>query len=437
MKKSILKIIILSIFLFSSSLYANFADTYGFSAKGISKGNAVTATVDDWSSVYYNMAGLGKTKYAKKNELALSYMYTMPSMDLKIDKEVPSQDELGFGTITLGLTLDLNTMIKLPKVISSARFGIGMGLMQDGTLVTVNDLDIRSHTFMRYGREIERAVILSGIGLGFLDDMFGIGLGTNIWTKGSGKIQMKDLELNSEKQTPPQSIQMDLSPAISPIIGLYFSHNGIDIGFNYRGEIYMELPLDTDASMRLSGIDLSLGIYILDFYTPTILSFGGAYTVSNITFSLDLEYQKWSGFRISKAQEIFIANYNEDNGTNVKLPTFNDIFLPKLGVSYKISNSFKASLGYTYRPTFLPEDTNRTLFNFLDSNTQLFSTGVTFIVPDNSFLVGSMEINLSAQYQLISEQNVVKDSKFKTELNPDYTYSGGVISVFAELLMRF
>ncbi len=42
--------------------FANFADTYGFSAIGISRGNAMTAVVNDWSSVYYNIAGLGRTR---------------------------------------------------------------------------------------------------------------------------------------------------------------------------------------------------------------------------------------------------------------------------------------------------------------------------------------------------------------------------------------
>src|SRR6056297_3598189 len=43
-------------------LFANFADTYGFSAAGVSRGNAMTAVAHDWSSVYYYMAGLGKTR---------------------------------------------------------------------------------------------------------------------------------------------------------------------------------------------------------------------------------------------------------------------------------------------------------------------------------------------------------------------------------------
>ena len=36
--------------------------TCGFSPRGMAMGNAMVAHVDDWSSIYYNAAGLGKTK---------------------------------------------------------------------------------------------------------------------------------------------------------------------------------------------------------------------------------------------------------------------------------------------------------------------------------------------------------------------------------------
>ncbi len=64
MKTKKLVFCIMSIFLtgFYAELYANFANTFGYSAEGISRGNAMTAVVNDWTSVWYNVAGLGKSK---------------------------------------------------------------------------------------------------------------------------------------------------------------------------------------------------------------------------------------------------------------------------------------------------------------------------------------------------------------------------------------
>ncbi len=60
--KAIRIITVFAALLLALPLFAsNSAETFGFGTRGISMGNAMTATVDDWSSVWYNPAGLGKT----------------------------------------------------------------------------------------------------------------------------------------------------------------------------------------------------------------------------------------------------------------------------------------------------------------------------------------------------------------------------------------
>ena len=153
---------ILTVF-FAGSLFASFAETHGFSASGIARGNAVTATVNDWSSVFYNIAGLGRTRTGlsvekqqapalmlKKgaadenaaaeekaylnDQIGLNFFYTMPSMKIDIPrKDVKAAENLNYGIATLGLVLDLNHFYRMPKFISSARFGLGLGTMMDGS----------------------------------------------------------------------------------------------------------------------------------------------------------------------------------------------------------------------------------------------------------------------------------------------------------------
>ena len=428
------------LFLISSFLFGNFADTYGISSKEVSRGNAVVADVNNFSSVYYNIAGLGRGSATKnKNESALSYMYTIPNLYLNISKETNALKDLNFGTITLGMVLDLRNFINLPDIISTAKFGMLAGLMQDGTLVKINDLDIRAHTFIRYGREIERAVIFSGIGLGFKNDMFGIGVGANIWTKGEGKIEMRNLELNSETQIPSAQTKLDLAPKIAPVFGGYFSYGNFNLGFSYKHEIYMELPLDTNAEMMLAGVEMALELNVLDFYSPTSLIVGISYEFSNFLLSFDLEYQAWSGFKFSEIAKNFVENYNKDNADkeDISLPKMNDILIPKLGVSYKGIENWELSFGYYYRPTFLPEDSSNTLVNLMDSNANIISAGVNYKIPDNSVLVAKTELNLTTQLQILSSKDVIKSPEFESDLNPSYNFNGTVISLFAEVLMRW
>jgi len=268
---------ILTVF-FAGSLFASFAETHGFSASGIARGNAVTATVNDWSSVFYNIAGLGRTRSGivaerqaqsslllKKGEkapdavaeekaylndqLGLNFFYTMPSMKIDIPRQdVRAAENLDYGTVALGLVLDLNHFYRMPKVISSARFGLGLGTMADGSIVKVNDIDIRTHNWVNYGREAQRIVILAGLGFGFLDDMFGIGVGASVLTGGEGSVLMKDVGVGSEVQSPDQQAKMDLTTIVAPIGGLYVNLGkivdvlkGLEIGASYRGEIYMTI----------------------------------------------------------------------------------------------------------------------------------------------------------------------------------------------------
>src|SRR4030042_91840 len=206
MKSKNILILFISLFILnmSANLFANsFAETFGFSAEGISRGNAMAAVVDDWSSLWYNVAGLGKTqnivgnKDAEKkdvyaNQIATGYLLTVPKLRLDIPQRyygtypnyypVPTKaaDKKPYGYITFGGALDLLNLLFLPDFISSARLGFSMSVNQDFSMAKLSSLDPRDHDFIRYGKRIHNALILTGLGFGFLDDAFGGGVGINL-----------------------------------------------------------------------------------------------------------------------------------------------------------------------------------------------------------------------------------------------------------------
>ncbi|MCX7677828.1 MAG: hypothetical protein N2316_01275 [Spirochaetes bacterium] len=480
---------------FPVGAFANFADTYGFSAQGVARGNAMAAIVNDWSSVYYNMAGLGRTvseqmpadvlqsKSSKlvykegektlatsekaineydvvpfKDQLAITYMLTQPKMKIDIARDTVADDELGFGTITIGLVIDINKFVRLPDFISSGRFGMGLGVMQDGSLVKVYDVDLRTHDYLRYGREAQRAVILSGVGFGFLNDLFGFGVGASVWSGGSGAVQLVDVGLGTGTQYPNQQVQMELTPAIAPVAGLYISPGqkvealkGLDFGVFYRGELYMEVtPFATEAQLNMGGITLNMGLNIFDYYTPHIVGGGLAYSIFGALLSLEAEYQMWSKHRVSKSKEIYWNSYG------IEIPQFNDILVYKVGLSYYfgyLSPSMRwltFNAGYMYRPTFVPDDANKTIFNFMDCNTQIFSVGFDFKIPRMGPMVAPIIISITGQMQKLQEREVVKDEASVIAIYQDinaswtgsqilavnpsyYTYGGQVMSLFVSV----
>lgn len=490
----------------AASAFASFAETHGFSASGIAKGNAVCATVDDWSSVFYNISGLGRTrggiavqvvqektsaltlkKGAKEeapspsvpaekmlnDQLGLNFFYTMPSMTLDIPrKDVKATEDLNYGTMTLGLVLDLNHFYRMPKIISSARFGLGLGTMADGYMVKVNDIDLRTHNWVNYGREAQRTVILAGIGIGFFDDLFGIGAGANVWTGGEGAVLMRGVVVSPDPQSPDQQARMDLTTTAKPVAGLYISPGkkvqalrGLDIGFSYRAEIYMLIdPFKAGTTLSIPA-NMQLMMSIFDYYTPHIFCAGISYNppterfmLNRLTIEIDVEYQMWSKYKTSDARrDYWEKGYFGSDGegdpyfVNVDLPEFKDIIVPKLGISYKTFTWLTVMAGYSYCPSYIPDEALTGIFNMLDNDRHIASFGLRFIIPQMGGMVAPLEINLAGQYQMLAKRDVEKDYSYinlansdaaadyndLVAANPNYSFGGNVFSATIEVKLRW
>ncbi len=499
----ILITIIFSICLSSSLFAGSFADTFGMSAQGMARGNAMTAVVNDWSSVYYNVAGLGKTQIAgppaakegemtlklrkaegegekpKKeiypNEFSISVLTVIPQLTLDIqrygynsssgtyypmDTKAAKMDPYGF--VVIGGALDLNNIIKMPDVISSARLGIGMGMNWDLSLVKVNDIDPRTHDFLRYGREIQRATILIGAAMGFLNDAFGGGIGINAAFGGKGKLFM-ETTLTGQPQIPVAQTTMDLSISPGAIAGIYLSPgkffkviDGLEIGASYRQETMLNIdPFDAGASLLGGGVYMQLMLAIFDYYTPHTVNTGIAYTTHGVTLSFDIDYEMWSMSQFGKVMEYHFPI----------LPKFVDTLSYKFGINYDTPVSWLSIMfGYAYVPSILdkstdtmgairisPSSTNyvQGLYNLLDNDKHIASLGLKFTVPKMGILNGQVIIGIAYQFQYLVPQSVNKtgysyDMTTNTQeditrtylMNPSYNYGGMNHSIMVDIGMR-
>ncbi len=415
--------------------YANFMDTYGISPSGMARGNAMVAVADDWSSVYYNMAGLGKTRGQGKtpNQLSVTYMYNSTSMDVsrKID-ETPD-----VNAFVLGAAFDINQIYKMPEIVSSARFGIGLGILDDLTIAKVNDIDVRTHKFLRYGRDVSRIGIFTGVGFGFSDDTFGIGFGATILAKGGGNIVIKGINITDSQVLPGSEIRLDIKPEIAPVLGVYWNvDEDIGIGASYRGELMVDIDsIEAYAELTITSVALEVGLAVIDFYVPEMYSIGTAYSIDDLTISFDLEFQNWSGYKVSILKENFWA------ANNLPIPEFDDIIIPKIGLLYKASENLDLLAGYYYRETFVPDGANKGPYNFLDNDTHALSFGAEFTIEPFAGFVHPVKLGFGVVYQRLEERNVVKDYSYldayvdagfidederaaAMAVNPNYTYGG-------------
>jgi len=505
--------------------YANFANSFGFSAEGIARGNAMTASVHDWSSVYYNMAGLGRTRnltgetaatetggemtlklrktdtqaeggesriYA--NQIAINVLATIPQLKLNIPQRLSKKSyydsgtsswreiyyplETGgakmkpYGFLMIGGALDLNTLFKMPSFISSARIGLGLGTNWDGKLVRVNDIDPRTHNFLRFGREIQTSVIYVGAGIGFLKDAFGVGGGVNISFIGQASAYMDTL-LTGDPQIPITEATMDLALKPTALAGIYFSPGklwspleGLDIGASYRQEAKLKInPFNAVASLLNGAISMSLLLEISDYYTPHTVNSGIAYTRWGVTLSVDVGWEMWSKNYISKVLQNHYFN----------LPKFNDILVYRAGVKYDIPNipnkavDIAIMAGYSFVPSIIAKDAGTAvgiriglynqiapgMYNYLDNDKHIGSAGIKITVPQMWRLGGQIVISLGYQYQYLVPKSVKKtgivqyfslpgqptppSSPSLLEgyfLNPSYSYGGMNHGAVIEVGMR-
>lgn len=449
--------------------YGNYADYVGISAQGISRGNAMSAVVSDWSAVYYNMAGLGrvlvteeapaatsssemnlklkeeegreKQKINFASQLGINYLYCYPQLKTQIPTLNLASRKQDYGIINIGLAMDLGQIFEMPSFISSIRFGLSLGVMQDFNLVKINDVDPLAHRFNEFGRDAQRTVILAGLGIGFLKDAFGLGVGANVLLGGAGKIDLLDVNaLTGQFQMPIQNIKLDVNAKVAPAGGVYFSPGrlwsplkGLTLAASYRGRVSVIIPMITTATTLAPSLGLNMFLKVLAYFTPQICTAGVAYTLPwvPLTISADVDFQKWSEYWWKAT---VIAVYHE-------APKFKDIWVPRAGLHYKIIPAVGISAGYFYRPTYIPQKALWGNLNLMDADKHVVSGGLEFVIPRMWRMKGDVKINIGYQYQMLMPRTVVKIPQLlytpTASLNPSYKFKGAAHVGTAEAVIRW
>jgi hypothetical protein len=473
----------------TANLFANsFAETYGFSAEGIARGNAMTAVVNDWSSLWYNMAGLGKTqnllsspdsdkKEVYANQLAVGYLLAVPKLKLNVPQRfygaypnyipVPTHaaDKKPYGFLDFGGALDLTNFIPTPDFISSARLGFMMGVNQDFSMSKITNLDPQDHNFTRFGRGIQRALILTGIGMGFLNDAFGAGIGINLNFHGTIKSDLDTILavlVGPSVQYPVTRNSFDLNIVPAAITGVYLSPgkflkalDGLEIGASYRQENQLKI-YPFNANVLVSGaITAFLLMEVLDYYSPHTVNGSIAYTIKGLTISAELGYEMWSKSHLTNNVE---ANYGG-------IPRLKDIFVYRAGFKYDTPLTWlSVMLGYSYVPSILPAYSGRKLgvrlfgfavtapqfisgmYNALDNDKHVASVGLKFMLPKSGKPTGQLYVTVAYQFQYLMPRTarhygdlsaLGTNNWFNTYLyNPSYTFGGMSHGLSLELGVR-
>ena len=162
------------------------------------------------------------------------------------------------------------------------------------------------------------------------------------------------------------------------------------------------------------------------------------------TVSADVEYQRWSGYRISrgaeKVYETMAAVAVDENGDGVtdgylyEVPKLEDVFVYKLGVNAELFGLIDVSAGYSYQPSTVSKDKiENSRMNYLDSDKHVVSVGCTLHLPKFSFTGGPVDITAAFQAQYLQDTEINKS--IPTELDPGYKFGGWCPTAVVEISM--
>lgn len=479
-------IVVLLLSSFSSLIYANLADSFYFSAPGVATAGARVSQVNDFTSAYYNMAGLTSVvppwyhlnkpakpqpvieesiepeetsekvrlekrkkeppairKQTTESMVGFGYLYQLPMMTLNLDTakvtdEAVKKDlnksasqatsNLNYGTVQLGFAFDLRSIVNSPLPL---KLGGAIALRDNGNLAQINDTTVKSYNFQKLGAEAERFVLISGLSSQVIKNRLSIGAGASLSAGGEGKFKMTDviIDPSGETQVPRQEVILKLTPAMAPVAGVQYAQaidrHVITAGLSYRGELMIEMtPLEASATTSLLQIDLPLELAVRDFYTPHIINGGATFFYKkHIAMSLEIEYQMWSKFKNSAAREKYET-----------FDTFKDIIVPKLGFEMPLAKEWLIRSGYSYVPAFTPEQSG--LSNYLDNNKHILGAGFSYVLSPNFLLKQPTVIDFGLQAQLWQSRSTEKkDTSDPYSVN--YDYSGMIIIASVSAHWRF
>lgn len=330
-----------ALFLTATAAYADMAESFGMGPRMVGFSGAGVASVNDWTSGFYNIAGVtspiseraifgnqekseeasGKIKLLKDGAESSDEKGNKDAIDKKLEAEVLAREDrpthqvgmnylfqaslpkittatsndrvannvalatknMTYGVVQMGLVFDTRTIINTPKNMP-IRLGVALSIRDNGNIATVSDTSIESYNFLRLGREAQRITIISGLGAQVWKNRLSIGVGFNMFTGGKGRFEMSNVEIDptGNTQVPNAQTQMDLTPAGAPVAGIQYRHNIknriLMVGLSWRGETFMQIdPLDANATTQLLAVNLPLRLAILDFYSPHTFTFGFTY----------------------------------------------------------------------------------------------------------------------------------------------------------------
>lgn len=387
-------------------------DIFGFTARDVGLGDAMTAATRGYGALYYNPGALGADK---QQRIGMGVALTLPSLyvdraNAESDRPTVSPDaHLGFH---------LGWVKPIPGIFEQKlALGVSIYLPAD-RLVRVQGVDPQSPQFYLYQNLEDKLLIHAGASVEPLE-WLSFGLGVQILADLGGTVA---LDMNIVSGTFERTdVSVALSPTASLLAGvLVRPAPGVSVGLSYRGEssLQFSLPVTVREGEALSlAIDVSQTV----LWTPHQLSLGMAWQLDDprLLLALDATWALWSdapdpsprlavdvGGRLLDAFGLADALDLSTRSVPIAMG-FSDTVVARVGAEWEVSDHVVLRGGYFFRPTPAPRQTGVAAYLDNDAHVVGLGAGFSFLHPFRSSET-VVQLDLAAQMTLLPRRTIVR-----------------------------
>lgn len=441
--------IALALLLTPATAAANPLDMFGFGARSTSLAGAVTATVSDVSSSYYNPAGAAQLRGVRAE---LGYFSANPH--LRTDDRDNDVD-LAHGVVG---------GVAAPGRIFGLPFAFALGVhLPDDHLSQVRALPQSTPRWELYSVRLQRLYLAASVALSPVRWLrLGAGLAFMASTRGGISIEGRLSAINAASSQLTHTVDADLTSVRYLQLGAQVDlPAGFHLGATYRDEFKLDTALTATlrgqivvGSLRDPSALTIPGLYALQAQTltafqPRQVTTGVGWTTERWTLGVDVTWSQWSRYENPTASldvqlELRIPpglgaiRQPEVPQPTLREPTrFHDTVTPRLGVEYRApvgphTVAFRA--GYSYDPTPVPAQAGVT--NFVDADRHTAALGVGMALRHlGAWLPGALTLDFQMSAQFLPTRTITKADP--TDAVGDYRAGGMVLQAGMTLGMSF
>lgn len=357
-------------------------DIFGLSARSTAMGGAMAGGAEDFSALYYNMAGM---VHAGPN-VGMGLLVGLDDVNIRLKPRPPGYDlpDQGQGSSAIPSRYRLRARADTDDLADTYGFFIGavstLGIerLRVGGMayLPINRLGLqRTHfvdereqyfsnrlDFELLGGRSQHQVVIVGAAYA-LTDWLSLGAGLSFLPSTAGTNYVY-IDNPTDQANVQVVLNQEQSGNVAPHAGLMLGPvEGWKVGLTYRGEIYLSVDVQNEVQIRGFQEDEATFPVLQKLpnalaYTPHQLVLGVSSTKPGLMLSADVTWSLWSRYLNQQAE---------------RTEGFQDTFTPRLGVEYQVSPWFTLRSGVAYEMSPVPAQEGRT--SYVDNDRVILSLG--------------------------------------------------------------